>query len=334
MVQLNRFSNLSRCAERPIRYRSMSTPSTPAPLSHKPLRGFVLIVAATLLFAYNDTTNKLLLEDYNVPMVTALRYIGHCLLMMALVAPFRGKEMVKTVRTGWVFVRAGSLAIGSLLVSLAFQRMPVAETTAIVYLAPVLVVALSGPILSEKVGLNAWIAAAIGFAGVLLIARPGGGLDPWGVIFVLGNVIVSVSYNLLSRVLAKTERTTAMLFYSALVGAIGFGIFLPWTMHGVSPTPFQLLLFFGLGVSAWLGHYCFTQSYRYAPAAFIAPMSYMHLLWAGILGWVIFGHAPEPIALVGMGLVAVAGVVSALRPRRGKRPAQFASEDGLTDKAG
>ncbi|ODT70882.1 MAG: permease [Pelagibacterium sp. SCN 63-23] len=305
-----------------------------APLTHQPLRGLVLILGATLLFAYNDTTNKLLITEYNVPMVAAIRYIGHCLLMLALVAPLHGRDMVRTQRTGLVLVRAISLAVGSFLVSLALQRMPVAETTAIVYLCPVLVVLLSGPLLKEKVAPAAWVAALVGFTGVLLIARPGGGLDPLGVLFVLGNVIVATAYNLLSRVLAHTERTMAMLFYSALVGAIGFGIFLPWTLYGAAPTPLQVVLFVGLGISAWLGHYLFTLSYRFAPAALVAPMTYMHLVWAGILGWLVFGHAPEPVALAGMGLVALAGVISAVRPRRGQRPAQLAAEDGTTERAG
>jgi Predicted permease, DMT superfamily len=313
----------------------MSTSSTPVPgLSHQPLRGLVLILGASLLFAYNDTTNKLLITEYNVPMVAAIRYIGHCLLMLAIVAPIHGRAMVQTQRTGLVIVRAISLTLGSLLVSLALQRMPVAETVAIVYLTPVLVVLLSGPLLGERVGSIAWIAAILGFAGVLLIARPGGGLDPWGVIFVMGNVVVSVAYNLLSRVLARTERTMAMLFYVALVGAIGFGIFLPWTMHGVAPTPLQIVLFAGLGVSAWLGHYLFTLSYRYAPAALIAPMTYMHLVFAGVLGWLVFGDVPDALAFGGMALVIAAGVVSAIRPRRGKRPAQLAAEDGITERAG
>ncbi|KKB09225.1 DMT family transporter [Devosia chinhatensis] len=312
----------------------MSPPVSSAPLTHQPLRGLVLILGATLLFAYNDTTNKLLITDYNVPMVTAIRYITHCLLMLAIVAPLHGREMVRTQRTGLVVIRAGSLALGSFLMSLALQRMPVAEATAIIYLCPVLVVLLSGPLLKEKVGPAAWVAAFVGFTGVLLIARPGGGLDPLGVVFALGNVCLALSYNLLSRVLARTERTMAMLFYSALVGAIGFGIFLPWTLHGAAPTPVQLVLFAGLGVSAWLGHYLFTQSYRYAPAALVAPMTYMHLVWAGILGLLVFGHMPDPIAMVGMVCVACAGIISAVRPRRGERPAQLAAEDGTTERAG
>ncbi|MHA6298900.1 DMT family transporter [Devosia sp. CAU 1758] len=313
----------------------MSAPIAPAaPLTHQPLRGLVFILGATLLFAYNDTTNKLLITEYNVPMVTAIRYITHCLLMLALVAPFHGREMVRTQRTGLVVVRGASLALGSFLMSLALQRMPVAETTAIIYLCPVLVVLLSGPLLKEHVNPLAWVAALLGFAGVLLIARPGGGLDPLGVAFALGNVCLALAYNLLSRVLAHTERTMAMLFFSALAGAIGFGIFLPWTLHGVAPTPLQIVLFAGLGVSAWLGHYLFTQSYRYAPAALVAPMTYMHLVWAGVLGFLVFGDVPGPLALGGMVLVMAAGLVSAIRPRRGRRPAQLASEDGLTEKAG
>lgn len=300
----------------------MSTTPAPAPLTDQPLRGLVLIIGATLLFAYNDTTNKLLVTEYNVPLVTAIRYITHTLLMLALVAPFQGREMVRTQRTGLVLVRGACLAVASLLMGFALQRMPVAETTAIVYLGPVLVILLSGPLLNEKVGSGAWLAAALGFGGVLLIARPGGGLDPLGVAFTLGNVVVSVTYNMMSRVLARTERTIAMLFYTALIGAIAFGILLPWTFYGIAPTPLQVVLFISLGVSAWLGHYLFTQSYRYAPAAMLAPMNYLHLAWAAFLGWLVFGHAPDAIALGGIALVAAGGVVSANMARRRPAPAR------------
>ncbi|SFV34952.1 Threonine/homoserine efflux transporter RhtA [Devosia crocina] len=301
----------------------MSTSSAaPAPLSDQPLRGLALIVGATMLFAYSDTTNKLLVTDYNVPLVMAVRYITHALLMIAIVAPFHGRTMVRATRKRLVLLRGGCLAIASVLMGFALQRMPVAEATAIVYLAPVLVILLSGPLLNEKVGSGAWIAAALGFSGVLLIARPGGGLDPWGIAFALGNVVLAVGYNLLSRVLARTEHTITMLFYTALVGSILFGLLLPWTLYGAVPTPLQVFLFVGLGVSAGLGHYLFTQSYRYAPAAILAPMNYLHLGWAALFGWLVFGHAPDPIAMAGIGLVAAAGIVSATMARKRPPPAR------------
>jgi drug/metabolite transporter (DMT)-like permease len=298
----------------------MSTTSAPAAsLVDRPLRGLALIIGATMLFAYNDTANKLLVAQYNVPLVTAIRYITHTLLMLALVAPFQGREMIRATRTRLVLFRGACLAIASILMGFALQRMPVAETTAIVYIGPVLVILLSGPLLNEKVGSGAWLAAALGFAGVLLIARPGGGLDPLGVLFTLGNVVVSVAYNMMSRVLARTERTMTMLFYTALIGAVAFGLMLPWTLYGVPPTQLQVFLFVSLGVSAWLGHYLFTQAYRYAPAALLAPMNYLHLGWAALLGWLVFNHAPDSVAMIGIGLVAAAGVTSATLARRRPR---------------
>lgn len=311
----------------------MSTTSAPAPLTDQPLRGLALIIGATMLFAYSDTTGKLLVSEYNVPLVMAVRYITHALLMLAIVAPFHGRAMVHSTRTGLVLVRGGCLAVASVLMGFALQRMPVAEATAIVYLAPVLVILLSGPLLNEKVGSGAWIAAALGFAGVLLIARPGGGLDPWGIAFALGNVVLAVAYNLLSRVLARTEHTITMLFYTALVGSILFGLMLPWTLYGVAPTMLQVFLFLGLGVSAGLGHYLFTQSYRYAPAAILAPMNYLHLGWAALFGWLVFGHAPDAIAFGGIALVAAGGVVSATmarrRPVRAREEAAAAPEESV-----
>ena len=210
--------------------------------------------------------------------------------------------------------------VASLFFGLALQRMPVAETVSIVYLSPILVVLLARPLLGERIGSVGWMAAVIGFAGVLLIVRPGGGLDPIGVGFVLCNVVVTVAYYLLSRVLARTERTLALLFYTALIGAICFGVALPWTLHGKVPDLLQIVLFLSLGVTAGLGHYFFTAAHRYAEASVLAPINYLHLLWAGLLGWLVFGHVPQVLTIVGMAIVMAAGVIVALRSARRQPP--------------
>jgi len=286
---------------------------------NRPLLGVLLAIAATLLFATNDATNKYLIATYDVPLTAAIRYIVHTLLMLAIIAPTRGREMVTTRRTGLVVLRSVCLVVATLFAGLALQRMPIAETVSIIYLSPILVVVLARPVLGEQIGLLGWLAALGGFVGVVLIARPGGGLDPAGVIFALCNVGVTVTYYLLSRILARSERTLALLFYSALVGATCFGLTMPWFWFGTVPSPFEIGLFISLGVTAGLGHFCFTAANRYAEASLLAPMGYMHLLWAGLLGWLVFGQLPDGLGLVGMAVIALAGVAAALRSRFRRR---------------
>lgn len=282
---------------------------------HHPLRGALLCIAGLFLFACMDTTTKYLSASYNVPMIVAFRYLGNLLLMLVLLGPTRSDELMRTDRTGLVVVRACCLASASLLMGLAFQRMPVAETTAISFIAPLVVLLIARPLLGERIGAIGWCAAIVGFGGVLLIVRPGSGLDSAGVIFALTAVAANAAYQLLSRILVGSERTLAMLFYTALFGSIVFGIALPWTMYGRAPSGFELLLFASLGVYGGLGHFLFTKAYRYADASLLAPMTYFQLLWAGLLGWLIFRHVPDPLSLAGMSVIAGSGLAIALKPR-------------------
>ncbi|RYY23523.1 MAG: DMT family transporter [Sphingomonadales bacterium] len=281
-----------------------------------PLRGILLFTLGVLLFACMDTTAKYLVSRYDVPLVVAARYIGNLLLMSALLAPRYGKELIETQRTGLVVVRALCLAASSLLVGFALQRMPVAETTAINFLAPMLVVLVAGPLLGERAGIVGWGAALAGFGGVLLIARPGSGLDPVGVACALLGVGAAAGYQILSRVLVASERTIALLFYTALVGSILFGLAAPWFLGARVPDAFETLLLCSLGVYGGLGHYLITAAYRDAPASVLAPVNYLQLLWAGLLGWIVFGHMPDRLSLIGMAIIAAAGAAVALHSRR------------------
>ncbi|WP_121118107.1 DMT family transporter [Croceibacterium ferulae] len=266
-----------------------------------------------LLFACMDATIKYLAMRHDVPIIVAVRYLVNWLLLVAIVGPVCRGRLVRTHRTGLVLVRACSLAVASLLVGLALQRMPVAETTAINFLAPMLVVVVAGPLLGEKVGAASWATALIGFGGVLLIARPGSGLELTGLACALAAVGANVAYQLLSRTLARTERTTALLFYAALVGTVIFGIMGLWLWEGEFATGLELVLFLSLGVYGGLGHYLFTAAYRHADASVLAPLSYLQLFWAGLLGWLIFGHLPDWLSVIGMILIAGSGVGAAIR---------------------
>lgn len=275
-----------------------------------------MFIAAAFLLAGMDAATKYLAAQHPVPVVVAMRYLVHLALMVILLAPTAGKTLIRTQRTGLVLVRAGCLAAASILMAFALKRMPVAETTAIVFLAPLLVVLISGPILREKVGAIGWISSIAGFAGILLIARPGSGLDSIGLACALCAACVIAAYQLLSRVLVTTERTVSLLFYTALVGALVYGIALPWFWEGLAPTPLDTALFVSTGILGGLGHFLFTAAHRHAPASLLAPMMYVQLVWAGLLGWSVFGQVPDRTSILGMCVVSAAGVLVAWNSRK------------------
>ena len=272
-----------------------------------PLKGVLLVMAAVLVFACMDVVTKHMASRYNVPLVVAFRYIVNLALLILLFGPKLGRALYTTNRTGLVLARAACLAVSSLCAGLALRLMPVAEMTAVVYLAPFGVLLLAGPVLGEKVGWQGWLAAAAGFCGVLLIGRPGGGLDPLGMVFAVICATFTVGYFLLSRILAKTETTQAMLFYVALLGAVFFGLMLPWNWTGPPFEALDIALLASMGAMALLGHYLFTAAYYHAPASLLAPVNYMHLVWAGGLGWLVFDHVPDAVSMAGLALVAAAG---------------------------
>lgn len=281
-----------------------------------PLLGIILIVCAVAVFACVDAMTKHLATNWNVPLVVAARYIVNVLALAAIYAPQHGRALIATNRTGFVMVRALCLSAASLFAGLALTRMPVAETISIVFLAPFVVMILAIPLLGEKVTPIGWLSAITAFGGVLLVANPGNGLDTLGVLFAMACAAVTVGYYLLSRLLAKTESTMAMLFHTALVGAVLFGAYLPWSLKGAMPRGLDLALFVLIGLGATLGHYLFTAAFRVAPASLLAPVNYLHIAFAALVGFLVFGHVPSVTSFIGMGLVIVAGIATALLARR------------------
>lgn len=317
MHRLYRIDERGAAAHRPLVHQG-NRPlqiSTGAGGGSPVLRGVFLVVAATFLFSASDVTFKHLVASYPVPLLLALRYLTHLILMIAFIGPVQGRSLFATRRTGLVVIRALCIVAASILMGWALELQPVAESLAIYFLAPLLVVLLARPLLGERIGAAGWIAAALGFCGVLLVIRPGGALDPLGTVFMLANATVMAAYILLTRVLANTERTATMLLYVALTGAILFGLSLPFYWDGFSPSLLDGLLLIGVGVSAMTGHYLFTAAYRFADASLLSPIIYLQLLWAGVLSWLAFGHVPDALSLLGMAVIVASGAVVALRSR-------------------
>jgi drug/metabolite transporter (DMT)-like permease len=281
-----------------------------------PLRGVGLVVVATLFFASGDTLSKYLAAFYAASLILALRYSANLALVALVMAPRHGRALWRTQRTGLVLLRGVCLALASLAMLLALRVMPVAETVAIIYITPVLVVLTSAWLLSERVGPFGWIGVGLGFAGVLLIARPGSGLDPWGVGLSLLNALLGTVYHVLSRVLARTETTMALMLHTALAGTLVFAGLVLFFGPGPLPTAFDAGLIVALAVLSTLGHLLLTSAYREAPASTLAPVNYLHIAFATVLGALVFAQVPDALGFVGMALIAAAGLLAAWRASR------------------
>lgn len=284
--------------------------------THRPMLGIGLALLAVLLFAVGDVVGKQLMTTYSVPLVQAGRYLVNLLLVVVVVWPRHGRAIWQTRRTGLVLLRGAVLAMASMTMGYAVQRMPIGETVAIIYLAPFLLMLVSAPVLGERVPMAAWLGTGVAFAGVLLILRPGAGLDPVGVAWALTNAALATAYMLMTRLLTRTETTMAMLFHVALVGSLIFvGMVLAqWPSLWPDPNGWAMIVL--LGCLSTGGHALFTLAFRQAPAAVLAPVNYVHLVWAGLLGWLVFDHLPDGLTMIGMSMVLVAGLSAALNVRR------------------
>ncbi len=282
------------------------------------LKGISLILTAVVIFACMDTVGKYLMTKFNVPFVSAVRYGLNLLLLMAIMMPRYGSGLWKTTRTGLVVFRGLSLAAASFFAGLALQRMPVGESVAIFYLQTFGMLLAAGYFLNERITLPRWIAAAVGFAGVLFIARPGSELAPLGVLFALICAGVSVVYVLLSRLLAPTDSTMAMMFYTGLAGVAVFGAMLPWNWPDVAFTIFDVAMLLFLGAASLAGHFLFTAAFRLAPASILAPFNYFHIAFAVMLSWLVYHHVPDVWSFVGMAMIAISGVAVSIYNHRTK----------------
>jgi drug/metabolite transporter (DMT)-like permease len=289
-----------------------------------PLRAVFLLLAALSLFAALDATAKILAARHPVPWLVWGRYAVHLAFMLVVFGPRLGRRLASTGRPLLQILRALMLTGVTAFNIAALTTLPLAETTAILFVAPLLVALLAGPWLGEKVGAFQFATAAVGFAGVLLIVKPGaaaGALDGTGVLFAIAAAACYALYQLMTRQLTPTEDTMTMVFYTALIGTLATTIAMPWFAGMALPGAFDLMLIASLGLYGGCGHYLLTQAFREAPASTLSPLLYAQLVWATLLGALLFGTLPDAGAFVGMLLIAGGGIAIGLRERKRPLPA-------------
>ena len=285
--------------------------------SHGPqhaLRGILLIIAAVATFAVMDTTAKYLSQTYPVPAVVWARYFAQALCMLIVLGPRLKLDLLRTRRPKLQIARGITLTLATLLFFSALSLMPIAEASAITFVSPLLLTALSVLLLRERVRPAAWIAVATGFVGVLFIIRPGGAVFSPAAVLPLATACCFAGYQIMTRQLAGVDSSFATLFYSALVGTVLTSFVVPFFWHPPE-TVLDGLLFVMLGVLGAAGHFVLIRAFHHAPASMLAPFVYSQLVAVLILGYAVFGEFPDGWSLVGMAIIVASGVFVALRAR-------------------
>jgi drug/metabolite transporter (DMT)-like permease len=306
-------SNLCVRGERfiDLKARSLVTLSQTLPVQ-RPLKGVLLILLAVLVFACMDTAGKYLMTKFGVSTVAFARYAINVIFLILIFAPRQGAKIWHSNRTLLIVLRGFALALATFFMGMALQRMPLGETVAIIYMQGFGVMFAAAYFLRERIHWIGWVCTVASFAGVLLIARPGGDLAPAGVLFALICAAVSVLYVLLSRSLASSETTLSMLFHVGIVGTAFFMVQLPFNWRPAPFEPLDLVLMLFLGAGSLGGHFLHTTAYRFAPASLLAPFNYFHIALATLLGWIVYHHVPDFFAMMGMSLIAISGAAVAL----------------------
>ena len=281
-------------------------------------RGMLMIVTAVFLFAVMDSTSKYLTQFYPVLSVVWARYLLHTLLAVVALGPRLGLLLVRTRRPGAQFARGALLTAASLFFVTAIKYMPIAEATAIQFLAPLLVTAMAVVVLKEKVEPARWVAIVCGFIGVLIIIRPGSGVFTWASLLPLATAACFASYQILTRRLAGIESSYTSLFYTGLVGAVLLSVPLFYTWSPPKSGA-HLALFALIGILGGFSHLILIKAYDLAPASSLAPFSYTQLIWVTAAGYLVFDNIPDFWSFAGMAILMASGIYTATHQHRSER---------------
>ena len=275
--------------------------------------GIALMVAAMACFIVSDAAAKRLTLDHDVVQIIWVRYLFHLSAMVVLLVPF-GRLSIRTARLKLQIGRSLFLLVATYCFVTGLSFLPMAEATTLLFLAPLLITALSVPLLGEHVGARRWTAVVIGFVGVLIVTRPGLGVMHPTAAVVLVAALASAFYQITTRKLSATDNAYTTLFYTAITGVVVFGVAAPFTWR--PPTPLGWALMAWTGVFGGLGHLLFIKAHHLARVAVLAPFLYTQLVFAALVGFLVFGDLPDLWTVSGAMVIIASGLYVFFRERR------------------
>ncbi len=287
-----------------------------APIESRANFGIALVLAAQLVLVVLDVSAKWLsVEGLPTSEIVFVRYGMHMALLLLLFLPVTGKSLFISNNWKLEILRGACLLATTGLNFLAMRYLPLTVTSAIMFTSPLMVCALSGPLLGDRVGWRRWLAIGIGFVGILVIVRPGSEAFQPAALLSLGCAFFLALFSILTRKLAGVDTALTQQFFA---GATPIVLLLPVAFTDwVWPSqPISWVAFFAMGAAGLGGHYLNSVAHRFAAPAILAPFSYLGLVYLSIASWLIFNQPPDQFFIVGATIIIASGLYIWLRERQ------------------
>ena len=292
--------------------------------SERILAGIGLVIVAVACFATLDTATKLSTATVPILMGVWFRYAFQAAATTLVLLPRYGTALLRTEHPRYQLLRGVLLLVSSTLAFFSLRYMPLAEFASVMMIVPLVVTLFAATMLKEEVSPLRWTLVAGGFAGTVIILRPGGTVFSWAILLPLGLVVTNAWFQVLTSRLARTEKPLTMHFYTGWVGTIVATIVLPFAWTSLPGWHWWALLCL-MGFMATVGHFLLILAYQSAPASTLTPYLYAQIAFAMFGGWLMFAQVPDATSLAGIALIAVCGAAGAwLTVRERHQPIELA----------
>ncbi|MSO93008.1 MAG: DMT family transporter [Rhodospirillales bacterium] len=268
-------------------------------------RGILWMMLAVFIYVLSDALIKHLTESYPLIQVLWARFVFHAA-FVALLVRHRLIAALKSRRPGMQLARAALQFTAALLFVVGLSTLPLADVNALYFAGPLIVTALSVPLLGEHVGLRRWIAVGVGFAGVLAIVRPGAGVVDPVALLILAAAVAFALYQITTRIVGRVDSTMTSLAVIGLFGSCVTSAIVPFVWQ--SPDLGGWVLMVTVGITAGMSHFAQIRALETAPAAVVVPFTYTSLVWATLFGFLGWGHFPDAWTIAGAVVIAGAGL--------------------------
>lgn len=282
----------------------------------RPQFAIFLMLMALICFTGIDTSAKWLVQaGMPIGEIVFIRYFAHLLIVLAAFSIDHQDSLWKMKAPGLTLLRGLTLLVSTGVNFIALQYLPLTTTSAIFFIAPLLITGLGAIFLAEKVGPRRWAAIMVGLFGVVIVTRPWGASFHWSMLIALALPVSQAIYSIATRQLSGLESPITMQFWAALIPVVFIAPFAfeEWMW----PVDFwSWAAFLAIGAFGWGGHQIFTIALRYANVSALAPISYAQILFMTASSWLIFHQPPDGWTLAGGAVIVLSGLYVWLRERR------------------